>query len=139
MPTYSQVTETIISRIGSVWVATPVAYENVEPLDYSDPNRPLLSAGQSPYLGIKVTFGDSSAVETGPNAIKRTWGYIETAFYCREASGTKTTQANLDAFAALFEYRQINGIVFKEITGLEPVTVGGWYVTNALLRFYFHR
>lgn len=137
--TYDQALKTIQSQFQTNWTYTPVAYDNVEPRDFSDPVQPLLSDLQTPYIGVKVLFEESYAAETGPNAIKRTWGSIETSFFTRLSSGASTNSANIDNLSNLFEYKVIGGIVFKELMVLTPIPTKGWYVTPTLLRFYFNR
>ena len=137
--TYSQAETVIQAHVAANWTVTKVAYENVDALDYSDVARPELSNGQAPYMELKVTFTDSYAAETGPNAIKQTWGYIEATFHTRTSSGAKINKTNSDAMAALFEYKRIGGIVFKEMQVLSSFTSEGWYKTPTLLRFYFNR
>jgi len=121
------------------WGDSRVAYENVEPLDYSDVSRPLLSNGTAPYVAIKVLFSDSYAVETYPTAVKQSWGHLSANFYVRQAAGTKSHKSNLDALSALFEYKTIGGIVFKEMSILAPFRSEGWYVMPVMMRFYFTR
>ena len=65
MPTYSDALTTIESQINTDWTYTKVAYGNVEPLDYSDPGRPLLSDGTDPYIEVNVNFAESFAAEVG--------------------------------------------------------------------------
>jgi len=137
--TYSEALTEIESRINTNWSSTEVAYENVEALDYTDANRPPLSDGSASYIGVRILFPDSYAAEVGPNAIKRTWGYIDTTFYTRQSEGAKPNQTLIDSMCDLFEYQTISGIVFKELIQLTPYTAEGWYVTPTMLRFYFNR
>jgi len=137
--TYSEALTVIESHLHNNWTATPVAYDNVEPLDYTDDVKTLLSDGSSPYIELKTIFADSHAAETGPNAVKISWGYINATFYSKESTGAKVNQTNIDTLCGLFEYQRIGGIVFKEMTVLTPFRSGGWYATPTMLRFYFTR
>jgi hypothetical protein len=139
MPTHAAVLDSIGGTVGTGWTWSEVAYDNVEPLDYTDVARPELSKGTSPYIGVKVIFADSYAAETGPNAIKRTWGYIETKFYTPKEQGARINAVNMGNMSTLFEYQVIDDIVFKELSVMTPYTEDGWYVTPTMLRFYFNR
>jgi len=139
MPTHAEVLDSIEGTLNTNWSATEVAYDNVEALDYTDVARPQLSKGSDPYIGVKVIFAESYAAETGPNAIKRTWGYIEVKFYTRADQGAKTNATNMGNMSTLFEYQVIDDIVFKELSVMTPYTLEGWYVTPVILRFYFNR
>jgi len=139
MPGYNDARTLIETKLNSDWSATQIAYENVEALDYSDPARPALSDGSSPYIQAKINFIESAVAAVGANAPVRAWGYLEVFFYSKTKTGTKANQVNVDAMISLFEYTQLNYVTFKETTMLNAFTEGGWYVTPIMIRFYFNR
>ena len=139
MPTYSEVLTSIENAVDTLWPHTPVAYDNVEALDYTDANRPQLSVGSAPYIAVCTKFSEAFAAEVGQGAIIRTWGFLEIAFNTREHQGSKINATNLELMAQIFEYQVIDGIVFKEMSVMDTLIEKGWYVTPALIRFYFNR
>lgn len=139
MPTYDQASRIIESYLDTNWTFTPIAYENVPPMDLSDPQRPILSKGTDPYIAVNLFYNDSGAAEVGVAPLKRTWGNLAIDFHTREGKGATANTTNIDNLCNLFEYTTISDIVFKNMTILRPVTAEGWYITPTMLRFYFNR
>ncbi len=132
MPTYEQVETTIGSQFNASWGFTPVLYENVADKD-------ALGKGVADYISIKVMYNASAAAEIGVGAIRRTWGNLLVDFHTKENKGTQANQVNMDRLAAIFEYQVISDIVFRDITVLRSSDFQGWYITPAMVRFYFNR
>lgn len=139
MAGYAEVTNLIQGHLETNWLSTPVIYENVEPLNYSDPSRPKLSDGQLPYIDTKLRFSDSAVAAVGAGSPVRAWGYLEVRFYSKTKTGTSSNQSNIDIMNGLFEYSQLSYITFKESTNLTSFSEEGWYVTPIMIRFYFNR
>lgn len=138
---YDMAGQIIEAQFSSSWSFTPIAYENVPPIDLTAAGRPVLSEGSDPYIAIKLFFGASAAAEVGvgEDAIKRSWGNLAVDFYSKEDTGSSVNQTNIDNLTNIFEYTTISDIVFRDITILRPVTAEGWYITPTMLRFYFNR
>lgn len=139
MLTYDQAGQIIEAQFNTSWTFTPIAYENVPPLDLTDVNRPALSEGTDPFIAIKLFFNASAAAEIGVGAIRRSWGNLAVDFFTKEDLGSSINQTNIDNLTNIFEYTTISDIVFRDITILRPVTAEGWYITPTMLRFYFNR
>ena len=139
MPTYQSVEDTVGAQLVANWSFTPVSYENVSPVDESIPARPALGVGTDPFIAVKVQYNTSSAAETGMTPLKRTWGNLLVEFYSKEDTGTLQNRINLDRLAAIFEYKTLSDIVFRDITVLRSAAHNGWFITPAMVRFYFNR
>ena len=139
MLSYDQAGQIIEAQFSANWTFTPIAYENVPPLDLTEAARPPLAEGSDPFIALKIFFGMSAAAEVGINAIRRSWGNLAVDFYTKEDLGSSINQTNIDNLTNIFEYTTISDIVFRDITILRPVTAEGWYITPTMLRFYFNR
>lgn len=139
MPTYQEASRIIEKHLVDNWAFTPIAMENVSAVDYTSPSRGDLAEGESPFIAATVMYNTSAAAEIGEWAIKRTWGNLAVDFYAKEDTGTNDIHTNIDNLTDIFEYTTIQGIVFRDLTILRPVTSKGWHLKPTLLRFYFNR
>jgi hypothetical protein len=139
MPTYRSAEDTITSQFGDNWSYTPVAYPNAPAIDGTISARPELGIGENPFITVEVLYNTSPAVEVGTNPLKRTFGNVFVEFYTKVNSGSLQNRINLDYLAAMFEYQTIEDISFRDITVMPSYPKNGWYITPAMVRFYFYR
>ena len=139
MPTYQSAENTITLQFGDNWSYTPVAYPNVKAINETLSGGPELGIGQDPFIAVEIIYSTSPAIEVGTNPLKRTFGNILVEFYTKEDSGSLQNRINLDHLAALFEYKTIEDISFRDITVMRSGVKNGWYITPAMVRFYFYR
>lgn len=139
MPSYEAAEKAIGAVLETQWTFTPVAYENVAPIDYADVAKPRLAEGELPFIDIKVLYNASAAAEVGQNTPKRTWGNLAVDFYRKKDKGVIDSRTDLDRLSAIFEWKTISDIVFKDIEVLRPVEANGWHIMPVMIRFYFNR
>jgi hypothetical protein len=139
MPTYQSAEDTITSQFGNNWSYTPVAYPNAPAINETVSGRPELGIGQDPFIAVEIIYSTSPAIEVGASPLKRTFGNILVEFYTKEDTGSLQNRINLDRLAAMFEYKTIEDISFRDITVMQSGTQNGWYITPAMVRFYFYR
>lgn len=138
MPTYADVPKTIGTFLAANWTATPLAFNNVPALNYAGDKKPL-AEGSDPYVSVKVQYGETQNLEVGINPARRTFGNLILDFYSKKDSSTLTNQTYMDAMIALFEYKKISGIVFREMAVMQDQTLNSWFITPTMIRFHFDR
>ena len=139
MPTYAETTKIIESRLESLWTNTPVAYQNVPPLNYDLADNPPLVEGTIPYILTKILYGNTQNMEIQKSPSRRTFGNLVVDLYSKKDGGSAENQTNMDALSNLFEFQVVSGVTFKELVTMQDRTHGGWFVTPVMIRFFFDR
>jgi hypothetical protein len=126
------------------WVDTPIAWENVEGVEFDETGTPPLAQGQDQFISLDIFVHTSQAI-TVPGSCIRYPGTLEFAIFTKEGTGARASTELLDDLIALFEYKTLKDEISGTIrvrnitTSVKYHNGAGWYVTQAGFAFYFER
>jgi hypothetical protein len=88
--------------ISANWSSTKIAWENVEPRDFTDPAAPFLYDSTDPYIFVSVSVDTSRQIEM-PNVCKRYYGQVMIDVHVPEGKGSRVAKSLLGSLNDLLE------------------------------------
>lgn len=121
------------------WTHTPIAWQNIEPRNFSEMGQPLLPSGTENYVAIRSEIVGNRTL-TVPGSCIRTQMQLQVAVCVKENTGTRNTRRLLSELVELLENQRIGSLSFGTLAGAARyVTENGWFVEEASLPCYFER
>lgn len=84
------------------WVATKIAWENVEARDYSTADNPLLFELGDPFIEVRVDFMSTEQVSV-PKRCRRISGYLQVLIHIKSGTGRRTAEGLVSQLSVLLE------------------------------------
>lgn len=136
----SQLIETYLS---TNWTATKLAYENVDPRDWSATGTPLLTKGTNSFVRLYKQFATSEPV-TVNRSCRRYYGFLHTLIHTKEGIGARTAETHAESMITLIEGKEIsdaNGTLrfWDMIQNSRYWIDGGWFVIDLSFKFSFEK
>lgn len=129
------IANTLESYLDTNWTSTPIAWANVEALDYDSAGQPKLTETDDPFIYFELNNVGSQAVEVTPNCV-RYWGLIQIHVYIKEFDGVRPAQQYIDSLNVLFQYKEVSGIRVKNFNYEGPVRLEqGWVLFTCVWPF----
>jgi hypothetical protein len=125
------------------WSHTPIAWENVEPRNWSSAGQPLLPEGLVDYVQVR-TFATGNSNITVDRSCIRTRVQIQIAVCVKSGTGTRSAKGWQDELNLLLENALLSdgsGVLrLSTMIGSEGYpAVNGWYVYESAFAGYFER
>jgi len=119
------------------WTDTPIAYENIPEVDFTDPARPKLFEGDTNYALIEIFFGNTNASEVGQSttAWRRLRGDITVKLHIKKESGTHDEAGYIDLLRELFEQKDIGNARIGSSRILNTLERASWRVIPVMFNF----
>jgi len=127
---------TILKIFRDAWSASPYTFENLEYRSALDPSKNLIE-GDENFCLLEVSRGVRTAIELGENPTKRQMGHLTLRAYSGTGTGPSPVRRLGDAFAAIFEHKNIQGIRFRWFAELPPYHDRGWFVVPFQITFEY--
>ena len=141
--TFAEARAAIEVYLNTNWTQTPIAWQNVEEIDFSAPGQPLLRDGTDAFIAVEIFIHTSQTI-TVPGSCVRYPGTLEFGVFVKEGTGARTAAELTDDLIALFENKNIgtapNVIRLRNMTSTETYTEeDGWFVSLVGFAMYFER
>jgi hypothetical protein len=125
------------------WTQTPIAWQNIEPRNFSEMGQPLLPSGTEDFIAVRSEIVNNQTL-TVPGRCIRTQMQLQVAVCVKENTGTRSARRWLSDLVALLENQRIGDpgsqLSFGTLSGAARyVTDNGWFVEEASLPCYFER
>lgn len=128
--------QVITGHIAANWWMTPVAWEGVEPRNYSLDGAPLLAEGTEDFIVVSISFEQENSINI-PHACVRLIGYIIIDINVKADTGTGAVTRYRDALNNLLQYKSLGvSIRTREfLAGGAYRILEGWVTHSAQWRF----
>jgi hypothetical protein len=133
----------LYTYLSANWTATKIAWQNVEPRDFTSPSQPLLPEGTDDYIAVRVMLVNSTTITMPANCI-RYRGQLMVGVCVKENTGTRTAKNRLSSLVELLENATISDVNGSLRIGNMAGSLGypapnGWYVEDSSFMFTFER
>lgn len=133
----------LATYLSQYWTQTPIAWQNVEPRNFSEMGQPLLPSGDEDYVAVRSEVVGNRTL-TVPGSCIRTQLQLQVAVCVKEGSGTRRARRLLSQIVELLENKRIgdfgNRLSFSTLSGAACYTSdNGWFIEEASLPCYFER
>ena len=138
-----QASQLIEEYLSTNWTATKIAYENVEPRDWTETGTPLLTKGETPFIKIYKQFPTSEPI-TVSKSCRRYYGFLHVLVHVKESTGARVAETHATNLINLIEGKEIlsGGEVFRFWDLVQETrfwTDGGWFVIDLSFKFSFEK
>lgn len=127
---------TEIVRAQTAWNAGSHGYQLQ--IEFDNHTKVDLSALQTPYLMVDITWGDGKQMDLGVNPLVTDYGHILLAAGVKEGQGTAALLQLLEFYRPYLQLRSLLGSVRTQaaILGAKPVQRGGYYYQTMSVPFW---
>lgn len=133
-----QIRKDLETYVDTNWSATPVVYENTEPLDFSIAGAPPLTDGDKDYILMEIDIESTTTISVPAECLRHT-GYLVMALHVKEDTGAQASFALVDQLDALFTYQRIGSVEVKNRLAVTGSPLGnGWVVYPVQWYFESH-
>lgn len=127
---FSTARRDIESRFQNNWIATRVAYDNI---DFETPDR----KNKEYWVRLRVFEDTANRINIGNPGVHRVSGSIVVELYAPLNTGTNLLRQYADTASSIFRDQVFNGVQCREAIPTNVGELDGWYVYNVTVPFFY--